>query len=57
MVTMGYYINSLDVCFGTQLVDFRGDIAVIYAYELMHVLVFVSLVEILGQSLRFFVLD
>ena len=26
MVTMGYYIDSLDVCFGTQLTDSRGDI-------------------------------
>ena len=31
VVTMGYYIDSLDVCFGTQLADFRGDIGVIYA--------------------------
>ena len=27
----GVYIDSLDVCFGTQLVDSRGDIGVIYA--------------------------
>ena len=40
MVTMGYYIDSLDICFGTQLADSRGDIGVIYAYELMHVLIF-----------------
>ncbi len=26
MVTMGYYINSLEICFGTQLADSRGDI-------------------------------
>ena len=37
---MGYRIDSLDICFGTQLVDSRGDIGVIYAYGLMHVLVF-----------------
>ena len=57
MVTMGYHIDSLDMCFGTQLADSRGDIGVIYAYGLMHVLVFVSLVEISGHSLRFLVLD
>ena len=57
MVTMGYRIDSLDICFGSQLVDSRGDIGVIYAYELMHILVFVSPVEILEHSFRFFVLD
>ena len=31
MVTMGCSIDSLDVCFGTQLTDSRGDIGVIYA--------------------------
>ena len=25
---MGYYIDSLDICFGTQLADSRGDIGV-----------------------------
>ena len=30
-VTMGYHIDSLDICFGTQLADSRGDIGVIYA--------------------------
>ena len=54
---MGYHIDSLDVRYGTQLADSRGDIGVIYAYGLIHVLVFVSPVEILGHSLRFFVLD
>ena len=53
----GDYFDSLDICFGTQLVDSRGDIGVIYAQGLMHVLVFFSPVEILGHSLRFFVLD
>ena len=53
---MGYRIDSLDICFGTQLVDSRGYIGVIYAQGLMHVLVFVSPVEILGHSLKFFVL-
>ena len=28
---MGYYFDSLDICFGTQLADSRGDIGVIYA--------------------------
>ena len=27
----GYHIDSLDMCVGTQLVDSRGDIGVIYA--------------------------
>ena len=40
MVTMGYHIDSLDICFGTQLADSCGDIGVVYAYGLMHVLVF-----------------
>ena len=31
VVTMGYHIDTLDMCFGTQLVDARGDIGVIYA--------------------------
>ena len=26
-----YHIDSLDICFGTQLMDSRGDIGVIYA--------------------------
>ena len=54
---MGYYIDSLDVCFGTQLMDSRGDIALIYAEGLMHVFVLLSLVQILGHSLKFFMLD
>ena len=57
VVTMGCPIDSLDVCFSTQLADSRGDIGVIYAYGLMHVFVLVSPVGILGNSLRFFVLD
>ena len=40
VVTMGGSFDSLDVCFGTQLVDSRGDIGVIYAQGLLHVLVF-----------------
>ena len=36
---MGYHIDSLDMIFGTQLADSRGDIGVIYAQGLMHVLV------------------
>ena len=34
---MGYHIDSLDIRYGTQLADSRGDIGVIYAYGLMHV--------------------
>ena len=30
-VTLGYRIDSLDICFGSQLADSRGDIGVIYA--------------------------
>ena len=30
MVTMGYLIDSLDIHYGTQLADSRGDIEVIY---------------------------
>ena len=31
VVTMGHSIDSLDVFFGTQLADSRGDVGVIYA--------------------------
>ena len=34
---MGYLIDSLDICYGTQLADSRGDIGVIYAQGLMHI--------------------
>ena len=37
---MGYYFDSLDICFGTQLADSQGTIGVTYALGLMHVLVF-----------------
>jgi hypothetical protein len=47
MVTMGCSIDSLDVCFGTQLADSRGDIGVIYAWGLMHVFVLRSVIETL----------
>ena len=53
---MGYRIVSLDICFGTQLADSLCDIGVIYAQGLMLVLVVVSPAEILGHSLKFFVL-
>ena len=53
----GYCIDSLDICFGTQLTDSRGDIGVIYDKGLMHVFVLVSPIEILGHSLKLFVLD
>ena len=54
---MGYYIDSLDVCFGTQLADSRGDIVVIYAHRLIHIFVLLSPMKTLGCSLKFFVLD
>ena len=57
MVTMGCSIDSLDICFGTQLADSRGDNGVIYAYGLIHVLVLLSSIEILGYSLKFIMLD
>ena len=57
LMTMGYFIDSLDICFGTQLADSRGDIGIIHTKGLMHVLVFVSLVVVLEHSLRFFSLD
>ena len=34
VVTMGYHIDSLDLCFGTQLADSRGDIGVDACYRL-----------------------
>ena len=49
MVTMGYSIDSLDMCYGIQLADSRGDIGVIYAYELMHVFIIFSSIETLGS--------
>ena len=50
---MGYYIDSLDICFGIQLADSRGDIGVIYAYGLMHAFIIFSSIETLGCSLEF----
>ena len=32
---MGYHIDSLDICFGTQLMDSLGDIGVFYALKHM----------------------
>ena len=55
MVTMGYYIDPLDVYFGTQLADSRDDIGVIYTYGLMHVFIIFSPIETLWCSLEFFV--
>ena len=49
MVTMGYSIDSLDICYGTQLVDSRGDVGVIYAYGLMHIFIIFSAIETLGS--------
>ena len=57
MVTMGYSVESLDVCFGNQLADSRGDNGVIQAHRLIHVFVLLSRIEALGYSLKFFVLD
>ena len=48
-VTMGYSIDSLDICFGNQLADSRGDVGVIYAYRLMHVFIIFSPIETLGS--------
>ena len=45
---MRYHIDSLDVCYGTQLADSR-DIGVIYAKGLMHVFIIFSLIETLGS--------
>ena len=49
---MGYHIVSLDMCFGIQLVDSRGDIGV-YAQGLMHVLVFCFSGRNLGALFEF----
>ena len=46
---MGYHIDLLDVCYGTQLVDSQGDIGVIYAQGLMHVFIIFSPIETLGS--------
>ena len=46
---MGYHIDSLDVCYGTQLADSRGGVGVIYAYGLMHVFIIFSPAETLGS--------
>ena len=54
VVTMGYSIESLDVCFGNQLADSR-DLGVIQANGLVHVFIFFSPIETLGYSLKFFV--
>ena len=46
---MGYYFDSLDICYGTQLADSRGDFGVIYAYGLMHVFIIFYPIETLGS--------
>ena len=48
-VTMGYHIDSLDVCYGIQLADSRNDIGVIYAYGLKLVFIIFSPIETLGS--------
>ena len=55
MVTLGYHIDSLDICFGTQLADSRGDIGNLCIGVGTRFLLD-SLVETLGHSLKFFVL-
>ena len=44
---MGYHIDSLDVCYDTQLADSCSDIGVIYAQGLMHVFIIFSPIETL----------
>ena len=46
---MGYLIDSLDIRYGTQLADSHGDIGVIFAQGLMHVLIILSPIETLGS--------
>ena len=53
---MGYHIDSLDVCYGTQLADSRGDIGVIYAQGLMHVFIIFSLIETMGSPCSSFMI-
>ena len=56
VVTMGYSIDSLDVCFGDQLVGsgFRGLVNLCIGVGTRFRLE--SLVETLGHSLKYFVL-
>ena len=46
---MRYPIDSLDMCYGIQLTDSRGDVGVIYAQELMHVFIIFSPTKTLGS--------
>ena len=46
---MGYYFDSLDICYGTQLADSCGDLGVIYTWGLMHVFIIFSPIETLGS--------
>ena len=46
---MGYHIDSLDVCYGTQLANSRGDIGVINAQGLMDVFIIFSPIETQGS--------
>ena len=46
---MGYHVDSLDIHYGTQLADSRGDIGVIYAQGLMHVFIIFTPIETLGS--------
>ena len=49
VVTMGYYFDSLDISYGTELTDSRGDFGVIYAQGLMHVFIIFTPIETLGS--------
>ena len=48
-MTIGYLIDSLDIRYGAQLADSRGNIGVIYAQRLMHVFIIFSSIETLGS--------
>ena len=47
---MRYHIDSLDICYVTQLADSRGEIGVIYAQGLMHIFIIFSPIETLGST-------
>ena len=49
LVTMRYFFDSLDICYGTQLADSRGGVGVIFGEGLMHVFIIFSPIETLGS--------
>ena len=49
LMTMGYSIESLDICFGNQLADSQDDTGVIWAHRLIHIFVLYSPIETLGS--------